>query len=86
MKAIQGKRGYPDLFIMEPRGIFHGLYIEIKKEDERIYKKDGVTPVSTHIDEQIDMLNELYLRQYYVSLAIGFDNVKETIDIYLNQK
>ena len=42
-KRINPKRGYPDLFIAEPRGCYHGLYLEIKKDGEKVFKKDGVS-------------------------------------------
>ena len=42
MKALQGeRRGYPDLFIAEPKKGFHGLYIELKKDYSDVFKKDG---------------------------------------------
>lgn len=30
-KRLQQHRGYPDLFIAEPRGEYHGAYIELKR-------------------------------------------------------
>jgi hypothetical protein len=83
MKEIQGDRGYPDLFIAEPRGHYHGFYIELKNEGEKLYKKDGITPISEHIAEQIAMMTKLYLRGYYTNFAIGFDDAKYQIDKYL---
>ena len=32
LKASGYKRGFPDVFVYEPRGPFHGLAIELKKE------------------------------------------------------
>ena len=40
-KRLQRYRGYPDLFIAEPSGAYHGLYLEIKKDGVRIFKQDG---------------------------------------------
>lgn len=50
-KSIQKGRAYPDLFIAEPTKRFFGLYLEIKKEGEGIYKKDGKTFACDHIKE-----------------------------------
>ena len=32
LKATGYKRGFPDVFVYEPRGAFHGLAIELKKD------------------------------------------------------
>ena len=51
MKMIQGGRGWPDLFIAEPRGVYHGLFIEIKPEDTKLYNKASM-PRTPHLNEQ----------------------------------
>jgi hypothetical protein len=82
LKSLRNKRGYPDLMIYEPRGIYHGLFIELKKEGERLYKKNG-QPASPHIEEQIGCLLELRMRNYKAEFAVGFEMAKEFIDNYL---
>lgn len=86
-----GRRGWPDMFIAEPapRCIdgswnyeWHGLFIELKKEDTRIKKKDG-TWASDHIAEQAEMLSRLRERGYAAEFAVGFDEAKKIIDEYL---
>lgn len=83
-KALQHYRGYPDLFIAEPRGKYHGLFIEIKKDGTRIFTKKGLLVADEHIREQFDMLSDLRQRGYQAQFAIGLDNVKQLIDEYLN--
>ena len=78
-------RGFPDLQILEPRGGFNGLFLEIKRNGERIFKKDG-TFASEHILEQADWLNGLRLRGYKAEFAVGFDECKTIIDAYFAQK
>jgi hypothetical protein len=84
MKAIQHSSGYPDLFICEPRGDYHGLFIELKAEGTRIWKADK-TPASDHIAEQMDRLNDLTDRGYDCYIIAGFEYVKQVIDEYLNK-
>jgi hypothetical protein len=84
MKAIQGKRGWPDLFIAEPKAFLNGLFIEVKAEGTKIYKKDGSCS-TPHIQEQYMMLYELS-DNYRARFGIGFDDCKSIIDEYLNLK
>lgn len=84
MKAIQGGRGFPDLFIAEPRGIYKGLFLELKAEGTNIFKRDGETFATPHIAEQSAMIDALSRRGYASSFAVGFDEAKQLIDAYLN--
>ena len=94
-KRLHPTRGYPDLFIAEssaniwnsiPRewGLYFGLYIEIKKDGEKLTKKDGSwrTP---HIAEQAEMLEKLRERGYKAEFGIGFEGCKKIIDEYLHK-
>lgn len=84
LKAIQNHRGYPDLVIYEPRNGYHGLFIELKRDGERIHKRDGST-ATEHIAEQLDCLQELRIRGYKAEIAVGFEEAKNLIDEYLKQ-
>lgn len=86
MKAIQGLRGYPDLFIAESRGQYKGLFIELKIEGTVLFQRDGRTPINTHIQEQSECLDELIKKGYYARFAIGWDMTKHFIDNYLTGK
>lgn len=83
-KMIQGGRGWPDLFLAEPRGIYKGLFLELKAEGTNIFKRDGETFATPHIAEQSTMIDALSRRGYASSFAIGFDEAKQLIDAYLN--
>lgn len=98
MKAIQGERGFCDLQICKSRSEikqiqmcrsyslkYCGLFIEIKADGENIFKKDGITPKSEHIAEQLKMIDRLNKEGYYAILCIGFDEVKKVLDWYLNE-
>lgn len=82
-----GRRAWPDMFIAEPRvkiqePVNFGLFIELKKDGTRIYKKDG-SFASEHIEEQAKQLALLQSKGYRAKFAIGFDNAKQIIDEYL---
>ena len=82
MKGIQGGRGWPDLFIAEPRGQYHGFFIEIKQEGTRILKLNGMFTIP-HIQEQNEMIHILRERTYYACFVIGLDEAIKQINDYL---
>lgn len=93
-KRLHPTRGYPDLFIARSgevvfgpcndRRLVYGLYIEIKKDGEKLTKKDGSwrTP---HIAEQAEMLEKLRQAGYKAEFGIGFEGCKKIIDDYLHK-
>ena len=60
----------------------YGLFIELKKEGARLYKKNG-EPASEHIAEQAQVLEKLREEGYMAEFAVGFDEAKKIIDEYL---
>lgn len=61
----------------------YGLFIELKRPDVKIYKKNGELVSNEHIREQARMLEELRRRDYMAEFAVGFDEAKKIIDEYL---
>ncbi len=70
MKRTGYKKGFPDLFIYEPRGIYHGLAIELKREYQY------PTP------EQKAWITELDNRGYKAFICKGIDEAIKVIDDY----
>ena len=81
-----GRKSWPDMQVAEPRGGHHSLFIELKRQGTRIYKKDGTLTANEHIQEQAKMLEELRKRGYKAEFACGFDEAKKLIDEYLGGK
>lgn len=89
-----GLRGYPDMFIAEPRSktvavkkepvLYHGLFLEFKKAKTRLKKKDG-SWASDHIKEQAEMMDRLREKGYFCSFGVGFDEAVDIIDEYLKE-
>ena len=86
-----GRRAWPDMIIAEPElrrvndswdSVWHGLFIELKKEGTRLKKKDGEW-ASDHLKEQFELLDQLEFRGYAATFAVGFDETKKVIDDYL---
>ena len=71
-KELHPHRGYPDLFIAEPRGKYCGMYVELKADGNSPYKRNGELKKSEHLTEQEAMLNKLNSRGYAAEFACGF--------------
>lgn len=84
-KRLRSCKGFPDLVIYEPRGEYKGLFLELKREGENIWKKDGELK-SDHLKEQWAVMEKLIEKGYYCVFAIGFADAKSWIDLYLSQK
>lgn len=66
-------------------GLDYGLFLELKKEDTRLKKKNGDW-ATKHIAEQAEVLGELRQRGYCAEFAVGFEEAKKIIDEYLGDK
>lgn len=67
------KAGVPDLMLPVARGGYHGLYIELKKEDK--------TNKPTVLQKQ--WINELQKQGYFATVCYGFDETVNTLVEYL---
>lgn len=81
-KQLQSGRGWPDLFIANPIGSYKGLFIELKRDGECVYLKNGKLSSTEHIQEQAAVLRKLALFGYYATFVIGLDEAIETIKWY----
>jgi len=85
MKGFRSGSGLPDLWIMEPKANYHGLFIELKADGEKLTKKNGDW-INEHIKEQSLVINRLNIKGYRASFQRGFDNAKSEIYWYMNLK
>jgi hypothetical protein len=70
MKRSGYRKGFPDLFIYEPRRGFNGLAIELKSEEGSPSK------------EQIAWITRLNARGYYATICKGLDEAMATVEAY----
>lgn len=80
---LRSSRAFPDLMILKPRGWYNGLFIELKADGVKLFKKSDGKPVNDHIAEQFDMIFALRKVGYSAHFAVGFDEAKAIIDDYL---
>lgn len=86
-KAIQ-KDGFkcPDLLILEPKGQYKGLFLELKIETP--YKRDGVIKASQndHLKGQEKTISDLNKKGYLAMFVWNLEMAIEVIKNYMNQK
>ena len=83
---LKSDKGIPDLLILEPKGKYAGLFIEIKRTGENIFKKDGSLRKNKHLEEQARILDRLKKKGYASYFAIGYNMAIEIIDDYMKEK
>jgi hypothetical protein len=71
-KKLGYRKGFPDLEFPEPRGCFHGLYIELKADEGK--------PRA----DQLRVVEKLNLRGYRAVFCYGFEEARKEIDSYLS--
>ena len=82
-KQLRSGNGFPDIVIYEPKANYHCLFIELKSEGAKVFKKNGES-ATPHIQEQKDMIAKLNKKGYAAAMCIGFIKAKKVIDYYLN--
>lgn len=85
-KELHPHRGYPDLFIAEPRGGYHGMYVELKADGKSPYKRNDELREQLHIQEQANVILKLLRKGYFATFATGFEECKGLIESYLENK
>lgn len=77
------KRGFktPDLIIFAPRGIYHGLFIELKTKTP--YKKNGTLLENAHLKAQEETIKNLRELGYYADFRWNLEEAIKLIDWYL---
>lgn len=72
MKKTGYVKGFPDIFVYEPKGRWHGLAIEMK------------TMKGVMSESQKEWQRRLYNNQYFAVTCKSFDQAKIIIDEYLH--
>lgn len=96
-KKFQKSRAWPDLFIAESGVVKfkegnliinlrkNGMFLELKADGVKLYRKDGTLRKNKHIEEQAEMLEKLRNGNYYAEFAIGYKDAIEQIHEYLGK-
>jgi len=83
MKAQRSTHTLPDMLVMEPRGPFHGLILELKKYGESPWKKNGQLKEDRHIQDQSKTINLFIAKGYCAEFAVGLNAAIKSVDTYM---
>lgn len=84
-KDLSCTRGWPDLILMEPRGGFSGLALDLKRQDVKIFNAKGLY-ANPHFEQQAEVMDKLRARGFDADFVKGFDEAVKRITLYLNLK
>jgi hypothetical protein len=83
LKKMRSGAGLPDIMIFEPRKSYYGLFLEVKRDNFAVYKKDGGIVSNAHIQEQEEVIHRLSQKGYLATFVRGFEDAKAILDYYL---
>lgn len=72
MKRLGYRNGTPDILIFEPRGRFHGLFIELKAEKGYLSE-----------DQRVFIAKAVFLR-YATAVCFSYEEAIKTVENYMN--
>lgn len=96
-KKFQKSRAWPDLFIAKSGLVRfkddnndliflrNGMFLELKAEGTKLYKKNGEMVANKHYQEQAEMLKKLREEHYCAEFAIGYEDAITQITDYLGK-
>src|SRR5450755_424566 len=58
-RALSSGRGWSDFFLPWPSRGFHGMFLEIKREDVRIYRRDGKLVANEQVKTEAAFLKRM---------------------------
>ena len=87
MKKQRSVGKLPDMIVLEPKGKFHGLIMELKDGRDKVYSKvDGSFLKNKHVTAQIKTLRHLSAKGYYTCFVCSIDEGMSTVQGYMKLK
>jgi hypothetical protein len=83
--VMGGRRFTLDIFFPYPKGVYNGLFLELKADGQKIYKKNGqffAGKKGEHIRGQYERMLEHRLQGFKAEFAIGIDQAIIILDEY----
>jgi hypothetical protein len=83
-KKLRSSSKLPDFWLAEPRGIFSGLFLELKRSSEEVFRKDGTLKQDDRILGQNVILGRLREKGYKAEFACGLGNALQLVEYYMS--
>lgn len=86
-KAQRSERGQPDMVILEPKGKFFGMCLELKNKRSDVFLMSGLISDAKgqeHVREQAALLKRLREKGYWADFVFGYEEAKMCIDQYFS--
>jgi hypothetical protein len=83
IKQMRSTHKHLDMFFAEPKGDYHGLYLELKATSDSPFLKDGTISIKKHVQEQLAQIMIMRKKGYAAYFAVGLDQAKVIIDRYM---
>lgn len=81
-RALSSGRGWSDLFIPYPSRGYHGLFLEIKKENVRIYRRDKQLVADEKIRIEAAFLERMNNLGYLARFGVGLEGCERILRWY----
>lgn len=83
IKKMRSTHKHLDMFFAEPKGTYHGLYLELKAPSKSPFLKNGNMSSDQHVQEQLAQIMIMRGKGYAAYFAVGLDQAKLIIDRYM---
>lgn len=84
-RALSSGKGWSDLFIPYPARDYHGLFIEIKREDVRIYRRDKQLVADEQIRTEAAFLGRMNALGYFARFGVGIEGCERILRWYFGR-
>ena len=83
VNKMRSCNGFPDFMMYHKNSKYNGLFIEIKKEGEKILRKDQKNFKTDHLRQQNHIHVQLRKQGFKACFGIGLDKCIEIVDEYM---
>jgi hypothetical protein len=83
-RRLSSGKGWSDLFIPYHSRGHYGFFLEIKRENVRIYRRDGNLIADEQIRTEAAFLERMNRLHYFARFGVGMENCERLLRWYLN--
>lgn len=84
IKKLRSSSKLPDFWLAETRGIYCGLFLELKRSRDEILRKDNSLKQDDRVLGQSGVLSRLREKGYYAEFACGLTEAITKVEYYMS--